>query len=208
MLSDYYREKLFEIRFSADIPKRWAGTPIEAFIQSQNFGYPLQPQPDPQCLIASCIEFRFALAVPAMYAYVIRSAGGRLIGSEFAVGYVLSRGVKFILLIAHNDCGMTKIAHHGPGIVEAFVAQGWDRARAEEYVASHAGRFAIKDELEGLEQEYHRLKRLLKNVHVAPLFLNLSDKHVHIPKWYHRFIESGLPADTGPVDDNEILNLA
>jgi hypothetical protein len=208
MLPEYYRDKLFEIHFSMDIPRHWVGTPIEAFILSQNFGYPLEPHSEPQLLIASCIEFRFALDVPAMYAYVIRSAGGRLQGSEFAVGYVLSKGVKHLLLIAHNDCGMTKVAQHAPHIVEAFVEQGWSKERAEEFVRSHAGRFAIRDELEGLEQEYHRLKRLFKDVHVAPLFLNLADKHVHIPKWYHDHLAKGLAVDKRPVDDSEILSLS
>lgn len=208
MLSDYYREKLFELRFSMDIPRHWVGTPIESFIQSQNFGYPLEAHAEPQLLIASCIEFRFALAVPAMYAYVIRTAGGRLLGSEFAVGYVLSRGVKHLLLIAHNDCGMTKVAEHAPHIVDAFVKQGWKRSLAEEFVQSHASRFAIRDELEGLEQEYHRLKRLFKDVHVAPLFLNLSDRHVHIPKWYHEHLGKGLVADRSAVNDAEILGLS
>lgn len=207
MLSEYYKEKLFEIRFSMDIPRRWLGTPIEAFIQSQNFGYPLEPHAEPQLLIASCIEFRFALAVPAMYAYVIRTAGGRLQGAEFALGYVLSKGVTNMLLIAHNDCGMTKVAQHRREIVDAFVGQGWKRELAEEYVNSHVDRFAIRDELEGLEQEYYRLKKLFKNVRVAPLFLDLSDRHVHIPKWYHELIQKDQPLADEEVDDVDIFNL-
>lgn len=190
MLSDYYRERLFEIKFSMDIPRHWGGTPIEQFIQSQNFGYPLEPHSEPQLLISACMEFRFALAVPAMYAYVIRTPGGRLIGEEFAVGYVLARGVKFILLIAHNDCGMTQVNQYAPHIVDALAEQGWNRARAEEYVKSQGPHFAIADEMEGLQKEYHRLKKLFQNVYVAPLFLNLEDKHVHIPKWYHEELKT------------------
>jgi carbonic anhydrase len=190
MLSEYYRDKLAEIKFSSDIPRRWAGTPIEAFIQSQNFGYPLEPHKEPQLLISACMEFRFALAIPANYAYVIRTPGGRLVGSEFGIGYVLSRGVENILLIAHNDCGMTRISEHAPHVIEAFVQQGWNRARAEEYVQSQASHYMIKDELEGLENEYYRLKKLFKNMHVAPLFLNLADHHVHIPKWYYEFLQT------------------
>lgn len=208
MLSEYYQERLFELRFSMDIPRHWVGTPIEAFIQSQNFGYPLEPHTEPQLLISACMEFRFALAIPANYAYVIRTAGGRLRGAEFAVGYVLSRGVKYLLLMSHNDCGMVKVAQHAPHIIEAFVKQGWSRARAEEYVQSRASYYALRDELEGLEQEYHRLKRLFKDVHVAPLFLNLSDRRVHIPRWYHEHLKKELEADTEPVDDADILSLS
>ncbi len=203
----YYKDKLVELQSSANIPARWHGTPIENFIQAQNFGYPLFPHPEPQVLISTCIEFRYSLPVPNNYAYVIRTAGGRLIGSEFAVGYVLARGVKNILLVAHNDCGMTKIAHHKEAMIEAYVAQGWSRAAAEGFIQSHAPRYAIKDELDALEQEYHRLKKIFTSVHVAPLFLYLSDRRVHIPKWYCDFIQQGLPAGTSAVADVEIKQL-
>jgi carbonic anhydrase len=207
MLSERYRDKLVEIGSSLDIPRRWAGTPIEAYIQAQNFGYPLTPHSEPQLLVCSCIEFRFALKVPAMYAYVIRSAGARLIGAEFAVGYVLSRGVKHILLIAHNDCGMAKIPHHRQAIIKAFVEQGWSNRSAQSFVDSKAKQFAIDDELEGLRQEYYRLKHLFKAVRVAPLFLDLTDGRVHIPSWYQQYIASEAPPDSEPVRDQEIVNL-
>lgn len=203
----YYKDKLVELRSSADIPARWHGTPIESFIQAQNLGYPLYPSAEPQVLISTCIEFRYSLPVPSNYAYVVRTAGGRLVGSEFAVGYVLSRGVKNILLVAHNDCGMTKIAHHKEAMTEAYVAQGWSRASAEAFIESKAPRYAFKDELEALELEYHRLKKIFKNVHVAPLFLYLSDRRVHIPRWYCDYLDRGLPSDATGVPDAEIRQL-
>ena len=183
-----YKDKLFEMTSSADIPARWRGTPIQQFIQAQNFGYPLHPQPHPQVLIVSCMEFRYSMPVPANYAYVIRTPGGRLIGSELAIGYVLFRGVTNILLIAHNDCGMTHLVEYSADIVEAFVNQGWSRDVAERFVKAQVAELAVKDELDALEKEYHRLKSMFSKVHVAPLFLTLSDKRVYIPNWYHQFI--------------------
>ena len=183
-----YKEKLVELISSADIPARWRGTPIEQIIQAQNFGYPLHPQPQPTVLIASCMEFRYALPVPANYAYVIRTPGGRLLGAELAIGYVLSRGVTNVLLIAHNDCGMTHLVERSAAIVDAFVAQGWSRPKAEQFVQAQIAKQGIHDELDALEQEYHRLKGLFKQVHVAPLFLTLSDRKVYIPRWYIDFI--------------------
>jgi len=55
-----------------------------------------------------------------------------------------------------------------PHIVEAFMQQGWSRQRAEEYVQTRAGPF-IRDELEGLEQEYHRSQALIQRRPLAPL---------------------------------------
>jgi carbonic anhydrase len=173
---------------SVDIPSRWRGTPIEAFIQAQNLGYPLHATNRPEVLIVSCMEFRYALPVPAGYAYVIRTPGGRLMGSELAVGYVLTKGVRNILLIAHNDCGMTHLVEKTDEIVRALHDQGWPLDRATQFVHEQTVKLAVKDELDALEQEYHRLKGLFRNVHVAPLFLTLSDKRVYIPKWYHDLI--------------------
>lgn len=203
-----YKDQLVEMISSSDIPARWHGTPIEHFIQAQNFGYPLHPQPRPQVLIVSCMEFRFSLPVPANYAYVIRTPGGRLIGAELAIGYVLYRGVTNILLIAHNDCGMTHLVELSSDIAKALTNQGWSSEMAENFVDKQTARLAVKDELESLEQEYHRLKRLFKNVHVAPLFLTLSDKRVYIPKWYQELISSEPPIGIQQVDDNDIRQLS
>lgn len=187
--SDFsYKEKLIEILSSADIPERWRSTPIEQFIQAQNLGYPLHPSTTPRVLISTCMEFRYSLPVPANYAYVIRTPGGRLLGSEFAVGYVLHKGVSCILLIAHNDCGMAHLPEHERGIKDAFVNQGWSKEEAGNFVDAEIAKRTVKDELEVLETEYHRLKRLFKRVHIAPLFLTLHDKRVHLPRWYHDFV--------------------
>jgi len=139
-----------------------------------------------------------------MYAYVVRTAGARLNGSELVLGYALSRGVKHILLISHNDCGMTKIREHRRAIIQAFATQGWSYKSAEAFVNAKAKQFAIDDELEALKLEYHRLKRLLTAVHIAPLFLDLADGRVHIPKWYHEWIESGQGLDQSTVADEDI----
>jgi len=111
-----------------------------------------------------------------------------LIGSELAVGYALHRGVKNILLIAHDDCGMTHLVELGADIIKALIDQGWGVDAATRFVHEGTAKLAVRDELEALEQEYHRLKKLFKNVHVAPLFLTLSDKRVYIPKWYQEYI--------------------
>jgi carbonic anhydrase len=192
---------------SVDIPQRWHGTPIEAFIQAQNFGYPLAPQAKPQVLISSCMEFRYALPVPSNYAYVIRTAGGRLIGAELAIAYAISRGVTNLLLIAHNDCGMTKLVEHKAEIIEAFVDQGWSHKQALNYFNSHEAKYAIRNELESLQVEYFRLKKLFKKIHVAPLFLTLSDKRVYLPRWYLELINQKSDEVDGPVLEEDLAAL-
>ena len=85
--------------------------------------------------------------------------------------------------------------------------QGWSAEVAEQFVRKHTAKLAVRDELEALEQEYHRLKRLFKKVHVAPLFLTLSDKRVYIPKWYQDYINSEPAMGSEQVRDEEIRKL-
>lgn len=199
-----YKDRLISIQEPADIPDLWKGTPIEQFILAQNFDIPIANYDGtPHLLIVSCIEFRYSLPVPRMYAYMIRRAGGRIVGSEFSLSYCLSRGVRHLILIGHNDCGMTKVPEHAPAMVAALVEQGWSRVRAEEFVERHAWRYRVKDELDSIEQEYRRLRRLFKKITVAPLFISLSDTKLYVPKWYTDGLVDGLEpvSDTPPDDD-------
>ncbi len=181
-----FNVRLTKVEKPEDIPERWRGTPIAALIGAHNFDTPLVATGEPELLIATCIEFRFMPKVPAMYAYVIRRASGRLIGAEFPMLYTLSRGVRHVVLIGHDDCGMTQVSKHGPAMIETLIDQGWDKDRAEEYVAMHAGRYAIQDEVDSLEVEYFRLRRLFKKIELAPLFVSLSSEKLYIPNWYLR----------------------
>lgn len=133
-----HQSKLKRMEREADVPQRWHNTPVNALIAAQNFNHPVTPVGTPQILIATCIDFRLMPKVPPAYAYVIRVATGRLIGLEFALTYGIAEGVKHVALIGHDDCGMTKISQHGPLMIDVLVDQGWDRERAEEYVASQA----------------------------------------------------------------------
>lgn len=183
-MDEKYRDRLKEFHTKEDIPQEWRDTPIEAFIMSQNFGWPVQPSGHPEVLIATCIEFRYALPIPRMYAYVIRRASGRVIGSEFSVGYTMAKGVKNLIMIGHNDCGMSKMSENAPSVIAAFMEQGWSNEAAEAYVKKHGTRHAIEDELESLKDEYVRVKALFPKLNIAPLFVCLHDGRLYLPTWY------------------------
>lgn len=180
-----YSDQLIPMNCVDDIPEDWRDTPIGALIRSENFGEPIEVAVQrPQLLIATCIEFRYALPVPRMYSYIIRRASGRLNGSEFSMAYVISQGVNHVALIGHNDCGMTKVDVSKPKLVEALVGQGWNQDRAEDFINWQSARHEMKDELDGLKREYKRLKRLFKKLVIAPMFVDLADTHLYVPKWY------------------------
>ncbi|HEY9868380.1 MAG TPA: hypothetical protein V6D08_04390 [Candidatus Obscuribacterales bacterium] len=210
-LDPRYHGRLVEVETPKSMPEYWQGTPVEKLILAQNFKKPIDAAGKPELLIVTCIEFRYALPVPSMYSYVIRRASGRLIGSEFSLAYVLSKGVEHVVMIGHNDCGMTKVPEAAPAMIDALVREGWHRDRAEEFIKYQAGRYTMDDELTALEREYVRLRRLFKRVHLAPLFVCLADQKLYIPKWFHdrmtgaRAVEDETRGAT--VADEELLTL-
>lgn len=182
--SEKYRDLLTEIYSPEDIPKSWHNTPIASFILSQNCSFPISSSGEPELVIATCIDFRYALPIPRKFAYVIRKAGGRVDGAEFAIGYTLAKGVKHLVLIGHNDCGMAKIPESAPHVVNALIEQGWSKETAQKYVEKHGAKNAMSNELSALEDEYRRLRRLFPKMEIAPLFVSLYDTKLYLPKWY------------------------
>jgi len=200
-----YAGKVEYIDSISKIPVEWQNTPIEKFIRAENFGEKIEGSGTPELLIAACIEFRYALPIPRMFAYVLRRASGRLIGAEFSLAYILSAGVKHICLVGHNDCGMTKVEENKHRMINE---QGWYPDRAAEFINTQAGMHQMKDELDGLEWEYKRLRRLFRNVVIAPLFVDLSNTQLYIPNWYfeHRDKHS-FERDPNEVADEDILQM-
>lgn len=187
-----FGSRIRAIKSRDDLPTQWQSSPIEEFIGAHNFETPIarKSATNPSLLIVSCIEFRFTPDIPPYFAYVIRSAGGRLshmAGSEFAISYVLAKGVRHIAMVGHNDCGMTKVYEFKPKLVEALIEQGWEPEKAQRFIDDNADTFAIKDEVDSLEQEYVRLKDSFKNTVIAPLFVSLSSKRLHIPVWFNKY---------------------
>lgn len=179
-----YNGRLQPIISPSDIPMEWCNTPIEKLIRSENFGEKIEEGTKPELLIAACIEFRYALPIPRMFAYVIRRASGRLMGSEFSLAYILSAGVRHFVLIGHNDCGMTKVLKKQNDLINALTEQGWPQDRAEDFIHAQSERHMMKDEIDGLRREYIRLRRLFKKVTIAPMFVDLADTKLFIPTWY------------------------
>lgn len=201
-----YAGRLVPMTCPEDIPLEWRNTPIEALIRHQNLDQPIpESNGNPQLLIATCIEFRYALPVPRMYAYVIRRASGRLAGSEFSLAYILAKGVEHLALIGHNDCGMTKVAENRIPMIEALISQGWAPDRAEDFINGQAARHSMTDELDGLKREYLRLRRIFKKLVIAPLFVDLANTQLFIPKWYTE-LDPGKPDDTDySVSDIDLI---
>ncbi len=203
--------RLSPIEAPSDIPERWQGTPVETLILSQNFGAEITPSGFPELVIATCIEFRYQPRVPSEFAYIMRRASGRLNGSEFSLAYTMSKGVKHLALVGHNDCGMTKVAENKQAMINALVEQGWYKDRAEDYVTVNASRYAITDEIDSLKNEFFRLRRLFPKLEIAPLFISLATSKMYLPSWYFQMLITGeVDKPVGPetvVRDDDLLTL-
>ena len=179
--------RLLPINSKDDIPTNWRNTPFEDFIGIHNFDSPIESSDNPRLLIVSCIEFRFSLRIPSGFSYVIRTPGGRLTnlpGAEFAMAYILAKGVRHIALVGHNDCGMTKVFESTQKLQNALMEQGWDATRAQTFIDSHSSKFAIDDEIDSLKDEFNNLRKDFQNIEIAPLFASLKSNRLHYPQWY------------------------
>lgn len=202
-----YQGRLQPISSRDDIPSEWRDSPIEKLIGSENFGTPIGECDKPELLIATCIEFRYALPIPRMFAYVIRRASGRLVGSEFSLAYILSAGVRHFALIGHNDCGMTKVLKKQNDLIAALTDQGWPQDRAEDFVRAQSERHMMNDEIDGLRREYIRLRRLFKKVTIAPMFVDLADTKLFIPTWYKEMDHNDEDSLRDTVLDVDLIGL-
>jgi carbonic anhydrase len=201
-----YNSRVTAIRDLDKVPAPWKGNPIEALIKAHNFDTEIEPSGKPELLISTCIEFRFQPKVPPFYGYVVRRAGGRVLGAEFTMAYALAKGVKHIALIGHNDCGMCKVAENTEAMIAALIGQEWPEADARSYVEKHGPIHALADEIEALRDEYLRLRRLFRNVEIAPLFAGLGNNQLYIPNWYFE-LPNQAEYILSPLTHDELQNL-
>jgi carbonic anhydrase len=123
----------------------------------------------------------------------------------------MAKGVKHVALVAHNDCGMTKVPENKQAMIDALVEQGWYKDRATDFVTVNASRYAIEDEVDSLKGEWLRLRRLFHHIEIAPLFVSLAGGKMYMPAWYEKMLilnEVDKPVgEESSVSDVDLLGL-
>lgn len=164
---------------SADaILPAYQGTPIALLLGYHNLGAPLPATTGrAQLLISMCMDHRKDLVLPNEFAYVLRSAGGSLLGSEFEVSYAIALGgVRWIALLAHTDCGMARVTDQHEAFVAGLTERGgWSPAEAAAHFEQYAARYQIGDAVDFVSGEARRLRALYPGVRVAPLLYRVED---------------------------------
>lgn len=155
----------------------YRNTPIEALLKYQNLQDNFETYDSAQLLVSMCMDNRKQLRIPENFAYIIRTGGANLKYAEFKVSYAIAiGGVKFIALIAHNNCGMVNLFSKRESFIKGLCENaGWDRNRAEEHFINFAPIFEIDNEIEFVVKEAQRISGKYPKVTVVPLFYSLED---------------------------------
>ena len=162
----------------ADILPAYRGTPIEQLLRYHNLGEPLPATTGrPSLLVAMCMDHRKGLTIPGEFAYVLRSAGGNMIDSEFEISYAVAvGGVSTIALLAHTDCGMAHVTSKHDAFVAGLVERGgWTRDAAERHFTEAASRYEIGEPVAFVVREARRLRQRYPRALVAPFLYSVED---------------------------------
>ncbi len=165
---------------ASDILPGYRDTPVGRLLEYHNLGRPFEAT-DPASLIGMCMDSRKALRVPPDFAFVLRTAGANLRDNEFRISYAIAiGGVRTLILIAHTDCGMKRVAGLHDAFVDGLVEHaGWSPEQAERLFAEGVPKFGITDEIEFVMREAERLRGLYPRLMVAALLYRVEDDQLY-----------------------------
>ena len=169
--------EILPVNYRSDILPEYQGTPAGLLLEYHNLERALGSGPGRQLLIGMCMDSRKALRIPHDFAYVLRTAGANMRDNEFRISFAIAvGGIRTIVLIAHTDCGMARVARMHDEFVRGMVEHaGWDEARAEKHFAESVPKFSIDNEVDFVMREAERLRGLYPRIAVAPLLYRVED---------------------------------
>jgi len=175
-------EWLFPVDSIDDIPSVLKNTPLETLLKGQNLGLIDEAiSGRAELVIGMCIDFRKSLNTPKDWAFIIRREGANMEDAEFAIALAMSKGVRYMALIAHNDCAMANTAQHRDQFVSVLNEQaGWTVEEAAEFFDSHARSRDIGNEIDFVLQEVDRIQSLFSGLKVVPLLFRVDNSKLYL----------------------------
>jgi len=169
--------QIIPVNFLDDIVPEYRGTPVGLLLEYHNLGRAIGSAAVPQLLIGMCMDSRKSLRIPNDFAFVLRTAGANMRDNEFRISYAIAvGGVRTIVLIAHTDCGMARLAQRRDQFIHGLMeAAGWDEARAIRHFEESAPKFGIRDEVDFVLREAERLRAIYPRIAIAPLLYRVED---------------------------------
>lgn len=174
--------RLIPIQSKKDIPSEYKDTPIGLLFEYHNLGRVNDVYSNPQLLIGMCMDNRKHLHIPDNFSFIIRTGGANLRHSEFKVSYAISvGGVRHIVLIGHNQCGMVDLMSRKEQFIQGLVeGAGWDKEKAEEHFAQFVPIFEIGNEIDFVLSETKRLKSKYPKIIILPLMYRVEDNLLYM----------------------------
>jgi carbonic anhydrase len=169
--------QIIPVAFRDDILPDYRGTPVGLLLEYHNLGRAIGSNTVPQMLIGMCMDSRKSLRIPNDFAFVLRTAGANMRDNEFRISYAIAvGGVRTIVLIAHTDCGMARLAQRREQFIRGLMeAAGWDEARATRHFEDSAPKFGIRDEVDFVLREAERLRSIYPRITIVPLLYRVED---------------------------------
>ena len=160
-----------------DIPEEYRGTAVEELLCHHNFGHePDSADDTARIAILTCIDPRVTLRLPDGFAFVLRNAGAKTSGMEFALSFAVAVcGVRTVAVIGHGGCNMAGVGRHKADFVDGLERCGWKRSEAERFFFTMSPRFATEDIADSIADEARRLRGLYAGVLIAPLYYSVKD---------------------------------
>jgi len=177
-------ERLIQISDKKQIPEEYRGTPIASLLEYHNLGEPYTDYSTAQMLIGACMDFRVRFQIPLNYAFMIRTGGANMKNMEFKISYAISvGGIKYIAIIGHSDCAMTKITINKNVFIRGLVKQSkWSEKKAIKHFSDKSHVFEIKDEIDFTLKEVNRLKKLYGGITIVPMIYEIEDSKLYLIK--------------------------
>jgi carbonic anhydrase len=174
--------KIISISKQEDIPQKYLNTPIEKLLLYNNFGIPFDNYDCAKLLIGMCMDNRNQLRIPENFAFIIRTGGANIRYSEFKVSYAIAvGGVKFIMILSHNNCGMVNLMSKKKSFVNGLVENAnWDRVKAEDHFMNYAPMFELDNGEQFVIDEAERLRKKYNGIIVVPAYYQIEDNKVHL----------------------------
>src|SRR5579859_711291 len=176
--------ELIKVKQTKDVPAKYRDTPIEKLLKYHNLKAPKSKTDKAELLIGMCMDNRKQLRIPDNFAFIIRSAGANLQFSHFPISYAISiGGVKHMVIIGHNDCGMVNLESKKERFVDGLVKNAqWSTSKAAQEFAKNEPIFEIHDEVEFIMDQTRLLRAKYPPIVIVPMLYKVEDNLLYLIK--------------------------
>lgn len=173
---------LKSINKEEDIPKSIFNTPLGDLLKFHNIENKSSEYKNPELIIVTCMDYRIGLNIPKKFAYIIRTAGARILESEFKISFASAlANIKHVAIIGHTLCGMANLSSKKETFIKGMTANvGWSNKDAESHFEVNAPKFGIQNEADFVVYQCTRLKEIYPNLSFLPLIYKVEDNKIYI----------------------------